>query len=49
MLGAGVLMRRALLGWNVSPQALVAEPLASLDARARAAVPHIDLAPFASG
>ncbi len=49
MLSAQTLMRRALLGWNHSPQALVAEPLASLDARARAIVSHIDLAPFVSG
>ncbi|MBL8679471.1 MAG: hypothetical protein JNK05_09915 [Myxococcales bacterium] len=46
VLSAGVLARRVLLGWNVSPQALVSEPVASLDARARALVSHIDLAPF---
>jgi len=46
MLSAAVLLRRVLLGWNVSPQALVAEPVASLDARARALVPQVDLAPF---
>lgn len=49
MLSAGVLVRRALLGWNVSPQALVAEPQGALDARARALVPHADLGPFVSG
>lgn len=48
MLSAGVLMRRTLLGWNLSPQALVAESMGALDARARAIVPHVDLAPFSS-
>lgn len=48
MLSAGVLMRRTLLGWNLSPQSLVAESPAGLEARARGIVPHIDLAPFSS-
>jgi hypothetical protein len=43
---ATMLFRRALYGWNVAPHALVAEPDAALDARARALVPHADVGLF---
>jgi hypothetical protein len=45
-LSAQVLLRRALLGWNLASAPLLAEPVTSLDARARALLPAVDLAPF---
>jgi hypothetical protein len=47
-LSAPLLLRRALYGWNLPSHALVMEPDAAIEARARALVPHIDLGPFLS-
>jgi hypothetical protein len=45
-LSAEVLLRRVLHGWAAPLDALLAEPAASLDGRARSLVPHADVAPF---
>lgn len=46
---APMLLRRALSGWEVAPDALVYEPVASVEQRARALLAHVDVAPFFSG
>lgn len=46
---ASVLLRRVLCGWEAPLDALLREPPASLDQRARALVPHTDIAPFFAG
>lgn len=46
---AATLLRRALLGWEAPFDALARTHPAELDQRARALVPHADVAPFFSG
>lgn len=47
-LSGPILLRRALYGWNVAPDALMREPAGAVEERARALVSHADLAPFSS-
>ncbi len=46
---AQTLLRRALSGWEVHPETLQREPVASVEQRARALVPYVDVAPFFAG
>lgn len=46
---AATLLRRTLLGWDAPFEVLFRAPAAELDQRARALVPHADVAPFFGG